>query len=356
MVRCIGKGDAPAPRLQCILSGRPPTIGQNVLGEQTVRLGFHVDWTGVWVNIVQMLQLRELCVQQLNDDFPPQFEVKYWDCSVDIQVFNKPHPCKRMNGFIKGSRCTECVRGYGMYCANIACCDGRVYDNLNVYTVWAVLDAEGTLDTIETSRVQSDMVSVVTMTSIRTEHQLPCPWFSIPADAPPLYVTPENHRVYRKHGLASGTRCYPSATADQHFQPFDALPGTRTEIMRILGVCNPNWRQLRIEAIYHTHTMPLADTRPTKRQKRDEYASPAAITSSTYTVKVRGMGSRYCLNKGGGHTSNTIYFTITKAGMFQKCWSRNRKQYNGGHCATFRAALNVDSMVKLHSDLFDIHA
>lgn len=55
-------------------------------------------------------------------------------------------------------------------------------------------------------------------------------------------------------------------------------------------------------------------------------------------VRVAGEGSTYCANKGGEHTSNSIYFRITPQYCYQKCFSRKEEVRSGGRtCGTYRS-------------------
>jgi hypothetical protein len=58
--------------------------------------------------------------------------------------------------------------------------------------------------------------------------------------------------------------------------------------------------------------------------------------SSTAVVKVAGFGTRFCLNKGADHASQSIYFVVTPlGGIAQRCFSRKETQRRCGRCADF---------------------
>lgn len=55
-------------------------------------------------------------------------------------------------------------------------------------------------------------------------------------------------------------------------------------------------------------------------------------------VRVSGDGSTYCANKGGEHTSNSIYFRFTPQFCYQKCFSRKDDVRSGGkQCGSYRS-------------------
>ena len=47
-------------------------------------------------------------------------------------------------------------------------------------------------------------------------------------------------------------------------------------------------------------------------------------------VRVHGMGSTYCCNKGSEHTTNNVYFWITPTHVYQRCFSRKDTVYSSG--------------------------
>jgi hypothetical protein len=70
-------------------------------------------------------------------------------------------------------------------------------------------------------------------------------------------------------------------------------------------------------------------------------------------VRVAGDGSTYCANKGGEHTSNSIYFRFTPYFCYQKCFSRKEEVRPGGgkQCGFYRS-LGVDIPYSLGRLLF----
>lgn len=67
---------------------------------------------------------------------------------------------------------------------------------------------------------------------------------------------------------------------------------------------------------------------------------------TTYVVRVGGEGSRFCLNKGSEHTSNSVYFCIWKTGVYQMCHSGKDTVRSGGKvCKRFRSHAKELSVV-----------
>lgn len=66
--------------------------------------------------------------------------------------------------------------------------------------------------------------------------------------------------------------------------------------------------------------------------------SPPRVSSNRYLVNIAGVGSTFCMNKGSEHTSNSVYFIITKDSCYQKCFSRKSDVRKGGTtCAQYRS-------------------
>ena len=59
---------------------------------------------------------------------------------------------------------------------------------------------------------------------------------------------------------------------------------------------------------------------------------------SRVLVRVAGSGSTYCTNKGDTHTTNSVFFWISREGMAQKCFSRkDAVGIDGKTCKEFRS-------------------
>lgn len=73
---------------------------------------------------------------------------------------------------------------------------------------------------------------------------------------------------------------------------------------------------------------------------------------SRVLVKVSGAGHTYCTNKGGEHTSNSVFFWISQDGISQKCFSRkDAVGVDGKTCKEFRSQFKTISQ-ELRKRLF----
>ena len=73
---------------------------------------------------------------------------------------------------------------------------------------------------------------------------------------------------------------------------------------------------------------------------------------SRVQVRVTGPGSTYCTNKRDEHTTNSVYFWISKEGMAQKCFSRKDVVgIDGKTCKEFRSEFKAISQ-ELRQSLF----
>ena len=73
---------------------------------------------------------------------------------------------------------------------------------------------------------------------------------------------------------------------------------------------------------------------------------------TTFVVRVGGEGSRFCQNKGGEHTSNSVYFCISKSGMYQMCHSgKDTVRSSGKVCKKYKSSVKELS-VRLQNKLF----
>jgi hypothetical protein len=74
------------------------------------------------------------------------------------------------------------------------------------------------------------------------------------------------------------------------------------------------------------------------------------LQNNSYFVKVSGENSRYCENKNGNHSSNTVYFHFINGFCKQRCFSRREVDRLYGRCSDyvstgFRLANIPDGMV-----------
>ena len=83
--------------------------------------------------------------------------------------------------------------------------------------------------------------------------------------------------------------------------------------------------------------------------------NPKNITMRVYTtfvVRVGGEGSRFCQNKGHEHTSNSVYFCISKTGVYQMCHSgKDTVGSSGKVCKKYKSPVKELS-VRLQNKLF----
>ena len=60
---------------------------------------------------------------------------------------------------------------------------------------------------------------------------------------------------------------------------------------------------------------------------------------TSFVVRVSGQGSKFCQNKGDEHTSNSVYFCISKKGITQMCHSgKDTPGLSGKTCKRYRSA------------------
>jgi len=57
-----------------------------------------------------------------------------------------------------------------------------------------------------------------------------------------------------------------------------------------------------------------------------------------YSLKVRGSGCRYCLNKGSEHAQANVYFVIRRNGIQQRCFNKSPVKRAYGTCDAFASA------------------
>lgn len=63
----------------------------------------------------------------------------------------------------------------------------------------------------------------------------------------------------------------------------------------------------------------------------------ASKHSKSFVLKLSGFGSRFCLNKGAAHMSQTVYLVVNRITVTQRCFSRKDMVRQFGKCSDFQS-------------------
>ena len=254
---------------------------------------------------------------------------------------------------------------------------GSVMEN-RTYMPSLVLDGAGDPDTSLLDVFHEDYFEVVKYTSIRCqEGESATTGFTIPKGVPkpPTEDNGANMRTFSSKKLSHLGSDMRAFTVNNDIYLSDAQTmhlwkGPRVEDEERLSVIEKFVRGSVCSAYAAVHVRKVVESRLAKRVSPKSSGgskminamvgahsgtmppSPSVVVSNRYLVNIAGVGSTYCMNKGAEHTSNSVYFIITKDSCFQKCFSRKSDIRNGGTtCAEFKSG-PVTVPVSVSSVLF----
>jgi hypothetical protein len=248
------------------------------------------------------------------------------DFNVAIDISTLTTSGLRLLGSDKCRICTGCRNGRDarMFCAE---CNrrGRVAEN-KIYMPWFVVPENVELQ----EQVLANIAFASKLCSIRLDPSVTASrFFQVPAGSPPANL--------KKRLRADGDRTF------QLHEPASAVPPNVSK-MALLDA-EPALLELIRRDVRGYHS---AYSQLDIREVRESKGSKCPL----YIVKVRGFGSRFCLNKGAEHTSQSIYIVITGTGMLQRCYSRKDTHRLYGKCEQFRSPIKALSE-ELRAALFD---
>jgi len=278
--------------------------------ERMVKSGCHLIWPNLFVDQAIALQLRLNVVEFFQREWPKRTGLSNdYDDVVDKSVLTSNG--LRMYGSDKGIICNKCRRNQ-QKCKTCDVCLGRgVLVENRAYTLSAILDPSGELDTERYNLWERDLFTCVRNSSTRSSHTSPTPGYKVPSHA----VSDVGVKRARKTS-AGGSAAAKKTSIDPTSPVFH-------QIQSHITCMNPAWSSLQIRDV--------------------------ARDNGRYICHVQGPGSLYCTNAKRAHTSSSIFFTITPEGVQQRCFSH--KSVGRVKCRTFAGPMKTISRW-LHEALF----
>lgn len=271
--------------------------------DSMVKSGCHMIWPWLMVDQGIALQLRLNVLVHIHKTMPPRpVGGNTYEDVVDETVLKSNG--LRMYGSDKAIKCKTCKSKRGGACSIPGCMRGILVEN-RAYTLQTILTPSGTVDTERMDHWTRDLFTCVRFTSTRTSHLTPTPGFVVPHDAISDDSVKRAHTTARtQKRLASGGGPVDSEVISldspivQHLQNYVTM---KLDI---------NWVNVRVKQLF---------------LQRDR---------GIYTCHIDGPGSLYCQNARRAHTSSCVYFEVTQAGIYQRCFSP--KSPSSASCKSFR--------------------
>ena len=280
--------------------------------------GVHIIFPEVKINIEQALVMREALVERLRVEYGMTHALlapNGWTDVVDNGVYGTGKGL-RMYGANKTVKCTECRGRKDVDCPR-NCNAGKV-DIGRPHLLHSVY-IDGNRSHEHERQYTMHLSHIIRRTSIRTVQQQPHPGWSryvgCPGYGDALKTTVDKagntvHDIKKgKSSTFKSDRRLPMLKA-----PVDIDNAAITSIFErlIRSRFVPQYRNLRVTCV----------------KKCD---------GGRYFVNVAGEGQHFCLNKQppADHTSNTIYFQCTKAGICARCRCPKEVERAKGMCRNF---------------------
>jgi len=289
------------------------------------KTGYHLIWPWTYVDSAQAITLRSAFIQYFQKKYGLRAKENTWEDVFDLTVYTQNG--LRMVGSDKLERCPSCKgkKAAGGFC-KLSICDGErgKYPSNRVYHVVKAYNYNGVKSTKLLEKVTESGVVEVKMTSIRSMATSTTPmknpdWFD------PLFFHDEQAN---------------------HQSIFNPTPSDRKKRREALGQMPDNLQGARELGISTAPKLSKADVRLISLQKwlRDPDLPRGMCIPQVYhktdivdlvektgknesTYYLARTDSFFCLHKGDEHTSNNIYFLITRFGLYQKCFSSKCKNW-----------------------------
>jgi len=307
------------------------------------KTGVHLIWPNVFVDSETALFVRSAWIQYFENKYGMRHAVNIWEDVFDRSVYEKNG--LRMVGSSKLENCTSCN---GKPSKTVTCpidqCDGTgKYDINHVYRIHDVLDRECRSGRESKLRGGKDSAAKLYKgCKIVKRHQPGTPL----ERKIKSYFEIQNTSIREKNGCVITKHEQPDWFDDSFFQDeidnhksvFKPTPTERKFRRGLLESAAENVAGAAREGISRLPRLPKNDSRvhviqqwlkkhdlPETHRLPDVYRNTEVVdvtmrNGENYPYFFVRTDSLFCLNKGGEHSHNNIYFLINERGMYQKCF------------------------------------
>lgn len=247
------------------------------------------------------------------------FEGEDWSAIIDICVLTTAG--LRMVGSDKCKTCSACNnssenRPFCALCGHV----GKVAEE-KIYWPYLAWPPEDEELQIILAQAKANPAHAARLCSTRRTTGTPlCAAFSIPQGAPPCTSKKRARAQPQQGDQAASDRLYvlsdegPELPRARSSKPIHLEPKQAALLLKAVRAYHPAFADIEIKEV-----------REWKNGKK-----------SSAVIKVAGFGSRFCLNKGSDHASQSIYFVVTPlGGITQRCFSRKETHRKCGLCQSF---------------------
>ena len=255
------------------------------------KTGVHYIFPNLFVTEEQCTTLAQYTIQHLMINEPQTPTMLPWASIIDLAVYG-PGKGLRMIGASKCTKCPACCKKSAAERSICRDCQGRCISVIGEgrrYLPAFVLEGDGAI-AANTPRFKDSFEYALSISSIISDVRNPVGGFTPPVDfSPMLKRSMTTMGKILSNEIPSGDpRCL--------------------NIQNIIRGIRKEWQNIVFSKITETKSC------------------------SSYLCKAFGGGSRFCQNVMRDHGSSSIYFTVTKRGIIQRCYSK--KQQPGRLCCS----------------------
>jgi uncharacterized membrane protein YgcG len=283
-----------------------PAPGTDADMTPCIKTGFHIIYPQILTKRPHALTIRKALISQIKSRFgqrlPPSNTVEnVWDdCIYKANGLRMvyAHKFSKCPFCCKGRRDTSCM----------TCKGSNVVDDGRPYTPFLVVRSDMSKDEEELHRLNTDRFYCLVKATIRRPLGVEESGFCLPEG----YVLAPGAEDPEKEA-AKGKRKRKENTETQ-YEADEGVSGWWSKTMIPIDETTQIFQDLREfvnKRMGSQYSETVVDSVYVSKQRK------------CYTVKVSGKNSTYCMNKGGCHNSNSIYFRADKdRGMTQMCYKR----------------------------------
>lgn len=249
-----------------------------------VKSGIHAIFPNLFVTEEQALALAQYAIQYLMVHQPQHANMLPWASVIDLGVYG-PGKGLRMLGASKCVKCVGCLKKTILERNLCEMCCGKhvtLFGRGRRYMPLWVVEGGDTRPASNTPRFQEASDYAMFLSTILGVQKRPCGGFQQPADFVPLL---------RKNILAMGR------ILNNEIPAADMRVSILQELIR--GI-RQDWQHISLLKVLYTNN-----------KKHGE----------SYLCKTHGEGSLFCQHVMRKHSKSSIYFTVNKFGIVQRCYS-----------------------------------
>lgn len=283
-------------------------------GKILLKTGLHLHWPSIQLDKSQAFIIRSAILQYLENKNGVRGEGKLsWNEVIDESVFKGSG--LRLIGTRKCSKCSDCKNKKPQKDNCITCTSLGKTDDGRVYKFKFVLDGFNNEDMLLQKKFNNNFYELIKECSIRTNQEQP----NISIINYPEWYEMNKYMPSKKGRKKKNNTENIKKNHSENFEEHSEL--------KFRKKINPD--DIRFQKL--TDFLSLWLPKEYNQEFTDLY-----LCGDKEDFYVLNTKDHYCMNKKDEHSSNHIYYLITKEEIFQKCFSENISEFSNLKCSEFK--------------------